>query len=127
MLAIDLPLWALRLANKIRRGFCWVGSDRARGDQCRVAWVNVCTPKKRWRPWHPLSQNRLMTPFVPSDSELPRYLIPFHGTRCNSKFLTRWRPSLGLHPQFRLILASPHYTGRIIGLTELASPNSSRT
>jgi hypothetical protein len=43
-MAVDLPAWALKAIDKIRRGFLWRGRKDARGGHCHVAWGTVCRP-----------------------------------------------------------------------------------
>ena len=43
-MAMDLPSWALRAIDKIRRGFLWKGRREARGGHCLLAWPKVTRP-----------------------------------------------------------------------------------
>ena len=43
-MAMDLPSWALRSIDKIRRGFLWKGRKEARGGHCLLAWPKVTRP-----------------------------------------------------------------------------------
>jgi len=43
-MAMDLPSWALRAIDKIRRGFLWKGRKEARGGHCLLAWPKVTRP-----------------------------------------------------------------------------------
>jgi len=36
-MAIDLPPWAIKVVDKIRRGFLWRGRKDAKGGHCLVA------------------------------------------------------------------------------------------
>jgi hypothetical protein len=46
IMAFDLPPWAIRAVDKIRRGFLWRGRKDAKGGHCIVAWPKVCLPKE---------------------------------------------------------------------------------
>jgi hypothetical protein len=37
-MAIDLPAWALKLIDKLGRGFFWRGCKEVKGGHCQVAW-----------------------------------------------------------------------------------------
>jgi hypothetical protein len=43
-MAVDLPAWALKVIDKIRKGFLWRGRKEAKGGHCLVAWGKVCRP-----------------------------------------------------------------------------------
>jgi hypothetical protein len=43
-MAIDLPPWALKAIDKIRRGFLWKGRRDVKGGHCLVAWPKVTRP-----------------------------------------------------------------------------------
>lgn len=43
VMAIDLPAWALKAIDKIRRGFLWKGRKDVKGGYCLIAW-----PKATW-------------------------------------------------------------------------------
>ena len=43
-MALDLPSWALKAVDKIRRGFLWKGRKDVRGGHCLVAWPKVTRP-----------------------------------------------------------------------------------
>jgi hypothetical protein len=45
-IAMDLPPWAIKSIDKIRRGFLWRGRKDAKGGHCLVAWSKVCLPKQ---------------------------------------------------------------------------------
>ncbi|KAG2628069.1 hypothetical protein PVAP13_3KG315327 [Panicum virgatum] len=44
-MALDLPPWALKAIDKIRRGFLWKGRRDARGGHCLLAWPKVARPR----------------------------------------------------------------------------------
>jgi hypothetical protein len=44
-MALDLPSWALKAMNKIRRNFLLHGNFEANGGHCLVAWSKVPRPK----------------------------------------------------------------------------------
>jgi len=41
---VDLPPWALKAMDKIRRGFLWQGRKDAKGGHCLLAWPKVTRP-----------------------------------------------------------------------------------
>ena len=41
-MAIDLPPWAFKAIDKIRRAFLWRGRKEAKGGHCLIAWPKVC-------------------------------------------------------------------------------------
>jgi hypothetical protein len=43
-MAVDLPAWAHKAIDKLRRGFFWRGRKEAKGGHCHVAWSKVCRP-----------------------------------------------------------------------------------
>lgn len=45
-MVVDLPAWALKAIDKIRRGFFWRSRRDAKGEHCHVAWGNVCRPRE---------------------------------------------------------------------------------
>ena len=44
VMAIDLPQWAIKAIDKIRRSYLWRGRKEARGGHCLVAWEIACSP-----------------------------------------------------------------------------------
>ena len=44
LMALDLPQWALKAIDKIRKGFLWKGRKDARGGHCLLAWPKVTRP-----------------------------------------------------------------------------------
>lgn len=44
VMASDLPAWAIKEIDKIRRGFLWRGRKDVKGGHCLVAWVKVTRP-----------------------------------------------------------------------------------
>jgi hypothetical protein len=45
-MAFDVPQWALKAIDKIRRGYLWRGRKDAKGGHCLVAWPKVTRPKE---------------------------------------------------------------------------------
>ena len=43
---IDLPPWAIKAIDRLRRGFLRRGRKEAKGGHCLVAWTKVCLPKE---------------------------------------------------------------------------------
>lgn len=41
-MAAELPPWAIKAIDKIRRGFLWRGRKEAKGGHCLIAWPKVC-------------------------------------------------------------------------------------
>jgi hypothetical protein len=52
VMAMDLPSWALKAIDKIRRSFLCIGRKEALGGHCLVAWNKVTRPKRAWRLGH---------------------------------------------------------------------------
>jgi hypothetical protein len=46
IMAVDLPQWAIKAIDKIRRGFLWRGRKEARRGHCLVAWGKVMRPRE---------------------------------------------------------------------------------
>ena len=44
LMALDLPAWALKAIDRIRRGFLWKGRKGVRGGHCLIAWPKVTRP-----------------------------------------------------------------------------------
>jgi hypothetical protein len=44
VMALDLPQWAHKEFDKIRRNYFWRGHKEAKGGHCLVAWDAVCRP-----------------------------------------------------------------------------------
>jgi mannosylglycoprotein endo-beta-mannosidase len=42
LMAVDLPAWAIKAVDKIKRGFLWKGRRNAQGGHCIIAWLKVC-------------------------------------------------------------------------------------
>jgi hypothetical protein len=45
-MALDLPPWADKAIDKIRRSYLWCGRKEALGEHCLVAWPKVTHPKE---------------------------------------------------------------------------------
>jgi hypothetical protein len=45
-MAIDLPPWAIKAIDKIRRSFLWRGRKEAKGGHCLITWPKVCRAKE---------------------------------------------------------------------------------
>jgi hypothetical protein len=45
-MAMDLPSWAIKAIDKIRRSFLWRGRKDAMGGHCLVAWNKITRPKE---------------------------------------------------------------------------------
>ncbi|GJN11830.1 hypothetical protein PR202_ga30057 [Eleusine coracana subsp. coracana] len=43
-MTVDIPQWAHKVVDKIRRGYLWKGYTDVKGGQCLVAWNTVCHP-----------------------------------------------------------------------------------
>ena len=44
-MALDLPTWALKAIDKIRRGFLWKERKDIKGGHCLLAWSKVTRPE----------------------------------------------------------------------------------
>jgi len=44
LMDMDLPPWALKAIDKIRRGFLWKGRKDVKGGHCLLAWPKVARP-----------------------------------------------------------------------------------
>ena len=45
-IATDLPPWAFKAIDKIRRAFLWRGRKEAKGGHCLIAWPKVCRSRE---------------------------------------------------------------------------------
>jgi len=45
-MATDLPPWAFKAIDKIRRAFLWRGRKEAKGGHCLIAWPKVCRSRE---------------------------------------------------------------------------------
>ncbi|WVZ58922.1 hypothetical protein U9M48_009140 [Paspalum notatum var. saurae] len=45
-MAVEIPWWAIKAIDKIRRGFLWRGRKDVKGGHCLVAWEKVQRPKE---------------------------------------------------------------------------------
>jgi hypothetical protein len=45
-MVIDLPPWAIKAIDKIRRSFLWRGRKEAKGGHCLITWPKVCRAKE---------------------------------------------------------------------------------
>ncbi|GJM99674.1 hypothetical protein PR202_ga16795 [Eleusine coracana subsp. coracana] len=46
VMALDLPQWAIKGVDRIRRGYLWRGKKEAKGGHCLVPWGKVTRPKE---------------------------------------------------------------------------------
>lgn len=46
VMALELPPWAIKAVDKIRRGYLWRGRKEANGGHCLIAWPKVTRPKE---------------------------------------------------------------------------------
>ncbi|GJM91710.1 hypothetical protein PR202_ga08114 [Eleusine coracana subsp. coracana] len=46
VMAMDLPQWAIKAVEKIRREYFWRGRKEAKGGHCLVAWGKVTRSKE---------------------------------------------------------------------------------
>jgi hypothetical protein len=44
-LALDIPVWAIKAIDKLRKGFLWRGRKEFRGGHCLLAWPKVTRPR----------------------------------------------------------------------------------
>jgi len=45
-MTVDLPPWAIKAIDKIRRAFVWRGRKEVKGGHCLLAWPRVCRAKE---------------------------------------------------------------------------------
>jgi hypothetical protein len=45
-MALDLPAWAIKAIDKLRRAFLWKGGEEIKGGHCSLAWSKVTRPKE---------------------------------------------------------------------------------
>jgi hypothetical protein len=45
-MAAGFPAWAIKVIDRIRRGFLWRGRKDALGGHCLIAWLKICRPKE---------------------------------------------------------------------------------
>jgi hypothetical protein len=45
VMAMDLPLWAIKAIGNLLRGFLWRGRKEAKEGHCLLAWTKVARPK----------------------------------------------------------------------------------
>ena len=46
IITVDLPQWAIKAIDKIKRGFLWRGRKETRGGHCLVTWGKVMHPRE---------------------------------------------------------------------------------
>jgi hypothetical protein len=46
VMSTDLPIWAIKAINKVRRGFIWRGRKESNGGHCLIAWPKVCRSRE---------------------------------------------------------------------------------
>jgi hypothetical protein len=45
-MALDIPSWAIKAIDKIRRSYLWRGREEAKGGHCLLAWPKVTRAKE---------------------------------------------------------------------------------
>jgi hypothetical protein len=45
-MALDLPAWAIKAIDRLRRAFLWKGAKEIKGGHCSLAWSKVTRPKE---------------------------------------------------------------------------------
>jgi hypothetical protein len=46
VMSTDLPIWAIKAIDKIKRGFIWRGTKESNGGHCLIAWPKVCRSRE---------------------------------------------------------------------------------